>query len=212
MAHPQQQSETPIINCQYDEDVLAVPRTLLFADHAWQGLQTENASQIINHIVRHSLFLPRQQLETDENHKQIIPYLIFSYREEIFLMRRRKNSNEKRLQSMYSIGIGGHTRKEDVTGENPCFWGMREFQEEVCFTGTFTQRLIGIINDDSNDVGRVHLGVVYLLEGSSGDIAIRDEHAEGSLLAIEECGFFYEKMESWSRIVYDALTTNKEDS
>lgn len=212
MANTQQKTDVPVQAPHYDEEILAVPRTLLFADHAWHGLMCENAEQLISHIVRHSVFLPRQKLETDTNYKQIIPYLVFSHQDELFLMRRRKTSSERRLQSLYSFGIGGHTRREDVTSESPCQWGMREFNEEVCYAGTYKERLLGLINDDTNDVGQVHLGVVYLLEGNSKDIAIRDEHAEGSLLSIAECGFFYDKMETWSRIVYDALTSKKEDS
>jgi predicted NUDIX family phosphoesterase len=120
-------------------------------------------------------------------------------------MKRRSTASEQRLKDKYTNGIGGHIRQEDIENTTLFQWAQREFAEEVCYQGNFTVKPIGLINDERDEVGRVHIGFVFLLEGDSDQIAIRAEHKEGYLLSLEECKELYPLMESWSQFVLDYL-------
>jgi predicted NUDIX family phosphoesterase len=203
VTHTVQQASTPDI--QPVEHILVVKRSVLFPEEpAWQGM-APLSPEAEAHILSHQEFHPRPAMEEDPRYKQIIPYLIFKHADTYFMMRRSAKASETRLKSKYSLGIGGHIRAEDIEGGSIAQWAAREFEEEVSYSGTYTVHPLGIINDDSNDVGRVHVGFVYLLEGTSPDISIKDEHETGMLMTLDECRMLYDQMESWSRIVFDFL-------
>lgn len=192
------------------EEVLVVAREDIFPDGAWHGFIDHDLDRYLAIVnVKHQ-FRARGDVEEDPDWQQIIPYVVFRHQDRYFLTRRLKQSSEKRLRHLYSLGVGGHINREDVVAEgdsDPVLEGLRrEFQEEVTYDGAWTHRLIGLINDDSNDVSRVHLGAVFLVEGDSPEIAIRETgKLEGELLRLEEMKMFYLDMESWSQLIYDNL-------
>ena len=53
---------------------------------------------------------------------------------------------------------------------------QRELEEEVGLLESNSQNLeyIGFINDDTNDVGKVHIGVVFKIKVNSNDIEVRE--------------------------------------
>jgi predicted NUDIX family phosphoesterase len=82
----------------------------------------------------------------------------------------------------------------------------REWEEEVAYEGSLSAELLGLLNDESSPVSKVHLGVVFLVDGSTPDIAIREtDKLSGELLTLDEMRIHYLEMESWSQIVYDRL-------
>jgi predicted NUDIX family phosphoesterase len=190
------------------EQVLCVKREDIFPDGAWHGFvstELERHQRVIRE--RHS-FRPRSEVEDDPSYQQIIPYLVFRHDGHYFLTHRLRASSEKRLRKQYSLGIGGHINPGDLLGGDPILDGLkREWQEEVVFNGRFEARLIGFLNEDSSPVSKVHLGVVFLLDGDSPNIAIRETNKlAGELLTLDEMRIYYLGMESWSQIVYDQLT------
>jgi predicted NUDIX family phosphoesterase len=189
-----------------DEKILVVERKILFPEKIIQGIQKIDFDSYLNLIEKNKQFLWRSQVETDTNFKQIIPYLVFNFQDKFFLMQRKSNASEVRLQNLYSLGIGGHIKEKDLNQRTIFDWAKREFTEEVEYSGNFEVTPIGLLNDESNFVGQVHTGFVFLLKGNSDKIKIRDEHKEGKLYSLEECKTFYPKMEQWSQIVCDYLT------
>ena len=201
------------------EKVMVVKRSDLFFENVWHGIETENLEKYLAIIAQKHKFLPRSEVESDPNWQQIIPYLIFENQGKIFLMRRKSSHTDRRLSNLYSIGIGGHIDKEDIIkstksmkstrgtkGNELIFnWAKREFEEEIKYDGQYIANFLGLLNDDSNDVGRVHIGLVVKLTGDSPKITVRDEHKSGKLVGLEEAGKNYKKMETWSQIVYDFL-------
>lgn len=189
-----------------DEMVLVVKRAEIFAYYpAWHGLQQEPMHHIIEIIKSKKEFQPRSIMETDPTYKQIIPYLIFKYNDQYFLMQRQAKASEQRLKNKFTLGIGGHMRQEDMQTDSIADWAMREFYEEVAYTGTIDIQQLGILNDDSNAVGQVHLGLVLLLHGNSADISVKSELKSGQLLNLDELKPFYQDMESWSQLVCSHL-------
>ena len=199
----QQQAQVQIST--HDELILVVKREKLFPQEAWHGLRAVTMQDYLAIIEQEQEFLPRSLMETDSTYKQIIPYLVFKHKDTYFLMQRQAKATEQRLKNKYSLGIGGHIRQEDITSKSIIDWAQREFEEEVSYTGSYTVQPLGILNDDSNPVGEVHLGFVFLLEGDSSNIAVKSELKSGQLVSLAECTSYYESLENWSQIVLDFL-------
>ena len=189
-----------------DEQILVVKRNHLFPHGAWQGFKQVDFNEYLQIIQTNKEFLPRSIMEHDPQYKQIIPYLIFEHNDRYFLMQRHKKASEKRLQSKLTLGIGGHIRQEDIQGDSIFDWAKREFHEEVLYNGDVTIKPLGILNDDSNEVGQVHIGFVLLLHGNSDQISIKSELASGRLMTLHECRTQKECMETWSQLVLDFLS------
>ena len=190
------------------EQVLCVKREDIFPDGAWHGFVSDRLERHQAVIREHHFFMARAKVEDDPNYQQIIPYVVFRHGESYFLTHRLRASSERRLRKQYSLGVGGHINPGDLEAGDPIQDGLkREWEEEVIYDGSFEAKLIGLLNDDSSPVSKVHLGVVFLVDGDTPNIAIREtEKLAGELLTLQEMRIFYLGMESWSQMVYDRLT------
>jgi predicted NUDIX family phosphoesterase len=193
-----------------DEQVLVVRRSLLDELGSFQGFSND-AQRYLDVFLRreNNFFAPRSTAETDPSLKQIIPYAVFTHGGRILRYVRGGKSGEKRLVAKSSIGIGGHINDGDegLFAFNADAYRIaveREIGEELRLGGGFTDRVVGLINDDSTEVGQVHLGVVHLVELESdevkpGEAAItRLEFVAPPALMAER-----ESLETWSQIVLD---------
>jgi predicted NUDIX family phosphoesterase len=188
-----------------DEMILVVRRDTFFQKGYFQGLFKDRKG-VYEHVVnKKKEFRSRGSMEENILYKQIIPYLVFHHGGKYFVMQRTDNGSENRLHNNYSLGIGGHVRKEDLQGSAIIDWAKREFHEEITYNGNLEFELLGILNDDSNAVGRVHVGFVYLLHGDSDQISIKSELKSGELKTLEECKLLYDQFETWSKIIFDRL-------
>lgn len=191
------------------EQVLCVRREDIFPDAAWHGFVTADLDRHQKVIRERHFFKPRGEVENDPAFQQIIPYVVFRHDDRYLLTHRLRASSEKRLRKQYSLGVGGHINPGDLVAGDPILDGLkREWQEEVVYDGRFEARLIGLLNEDSSPVSKVHLGVVFLVDGDTPNITIREkDKLAGELLTLEEMRMYYLAMESWSQIVYDRLAS-----
>ncbi len=191
------------------ENVLVVPRRALFSGGEWNGFKDTGLQELVDRVRSDYRFRPRAEAEHDPGEPQIIPYVVFRYQERYFLTHRQRRSSERRLHRLYSLGVGGHINPEDVEGAlDPIDAGLRrEWEEEVIYAGPVRYRLLGAINDDSTEVGRVHFGLIFLVDGDHPEIAIREvDKLKGALLPLEEMRSYYLDMESWSQLIFEYLT------
>lgn len=196
----------------FDEHVLCIER----AD-AWprapepQGLVTEDLERLQTVIRERSFFMPRREVEEDPTYLQIISFVVFRHGDRYFLTQRLRASTERRLRQRYSLGVGGHLNPGDTRGGDVIEGGMRrEWEEEVCYQGDFQARLLGVLNDASAPVSRVHLGLVFLVDGSTPEIRVREvKKLSGELLTLDEMRIYYLDMEGWSQLVYDRLAAGE---
>jgi predicted NUDIX family phosphoesterase len=132
----------------------------------------------------HLSYLPRDRAENDPAYKQLIPYVVLRCAGRLFHYTRGRAGNEARLRSLRSVGVGGHISPGDGTLPPDAYRaGMwRELEEEVILESPYSERTLGLINDDSTPVGRVHLGVVHLLDLREPRVRRREE-------ALADCGF-----------------------
>ena len=191
------------------EQVLCVKREDIFPDGAWHGFVSEDLERHQAVIRERHFFKPRAEVEEDPNFQQIIPYVVFRHDGRYLLTHRLRASSEKRLRKQYSLGIGGHINPGDLEGGDPILDGLkREWAEEVVYDGRFEAQFIGLLNDESAPVSKVHLGVVFVVDGDSPNIAIRETtKLAGELLTVDEMRIHYLEMESWSQMVFDRLTS-----
>ncbi|HUP48261.1 MAG TPA: NUDIX domain-containing protein [Thermoanaerobaculia bacterium] len=189
------------------EEVMVVPRADLEPFIGGRGFDLIRAgtSTILELIESRHLFIPRPQAEVSPEFKQIIPYVAIRNGEDYFLLKRTARQTETRLHHKLSLGIGGH-----INPDTPTLLGglKRELEEEVALATPYELHFVGILNDDTTDVGRVHLGAVYVLDAAARNITVREtEKMSGSWVAREDLGELRETMETWSQLVYDHYVT-----
>lgn len=189
-----------------EERVLVVRRSDLFRNRPeFHGFCPASDYNFIDDISGNLFFKERSLVETDHSLKQIIPYNVFVSNGSVFVMQRLSSQTEKRLHNKYSVGIGGHINTED-SGDVIEVGRRREFDEEVSYDKPHGVKLVGFINDEGSDVGKVHFGVVYMVEGSDSSIEVREkDKMTGSMVPIEELSRYYDGMEQWSKSVVDYL-------
>ncbi len=120
-------------------------------------------------------------------------------------MQRQAKASEQRHKGKFTLGLGGHIRQEDMSTDSIFDWATREFHEEVSYNGSIEIETLGILNDDSNAVGQVHLGLVLLIKGNNADISIKSELKSGTMMTLNELTSYYDDMETWSQMVYYCL-------
>ena len=159
----------------------------------------------------HTSYRPRNEMETDPEFKQLIPYCVFRFREQgrtsLFQYTRGKGQGESRLHAKSSIGIGGHISTLDLGNTDPYAQGMqRELDEEVVIDTSYDEKCVGLINDDSNEVGQVHLGVVHLFDVEQPSVMAREQDIlDSGFVDVGELLAEIERFETWSQIVLNAL-------
>ncbi|NCB51795.1 MAG: NUDIX domain-containing protein [Clostridia bacterium] len=170
------------------------------------GLITGSDKEILHIITAEHEFIPRPEAEEDPGYKQIIPYVVMRRGNEVFLLRRLKKGGEKRLHGLLSLGVGGHINPVDGDDGDVLMRGLRrEVDEEVAVGKALSLTPHGVINDDSNGVGSVHLGFFFTME-VEGDISVREtEKLAGEWMAMDELKTLKNEMETWSQIVLEAL-------
>jgi len=187
-----------------DELVLVVPRERVIGEAGWRGVLSPGAEPYLDAIAAAGRFEPRAAMERDPRFKQVIPYLVLRGRGRYFLMRRTRAGVDDRLHDRFSIGVGGHLNPGDVDLAGGL---AREWAEELeaAFVPEF--RLLGLLNDDETEVGRVHLGVVYLAEAAGRPVTVREtEKLEGRFAPPAALLAVYDRMETWSQLVFDFVS------
>ncbi len=200
----------------FSERVLVVPTELFHRLGHFQGF-TRDVDRYLTDLFdgRNASYRPRDEVERDPGFKQLIPYVIFRYRDEagrpsVFQYTRGKGMGEGRLHAKRSVGVGGHISLGDAVtdgGASPYEEGMRrELDEEVIVETPYAARCVGLINDDQSDVGRVHLGVVHMFDVERPAVRPREpELIESGFRPVEEIMADLSGFETWSQICLVAL-------
>jgi predicted NUDIX family phosphoesterase len=195
-----------------EEMILVVRRELFDRLGAFQGLNFEVDRYLPALLDRaNNFFTPRGPAELDPSLKQIIPYVLLVHGDRVLHYVRGKKAGEQRLVAKGSIGIGGHMNDHDeglfALDRDAYNAGVqREVGEELRLSSKYTNHVVALLNDDSNEVGRVHLGVVHIFRletdaVSKGEAMITDLQ----FLSRSELATRREAMESWSQICFDRL-------
>ncbi len=193
------------------EFVYVVRRADLFplrCPHGLEVLDEPGMAEVVGRIRSRGFFVERRHAEEDATLKQVIPYCVVARDDEVFLTRRTSKGGDARLFGKRSIGIGGHVNPVD----GPDVLGLalrREIEEEIAIDGAWTVRAVGLINDDSTDVGSVHVGLVHVVR-ALGDVRIRETSIlTGGFTRTEElvrlCRDERATFETWSALLVDRI-------
>ena len=187
------------------EQVMVVERGELarFIEGKKFNLIFDDMDDALEVISTKHFFLDRPTAEQSPQYKQIIPYVVIRNDDSVFLLQRTAKQTESRLHHKLSLGIGGH-----INPDSPTILGglQKELEEEVGVEGDYDITFVGLLNDDTTDVGSVHLGAVYVLDAMTRDVTIREkDKMTGSWAAIRDLAPMRERMETWSQLVYDSF-------
>ena len=197
---------------QPNENILVVRRSLLDELGNFHGLNFEPQKYLDAFLSRgNNFFLPRAQAEQDPMHKQIVPYAIIAHGNTVLHYVRGKKAGEQRLVSKGSIGIGGHMNDTD---ESLFAWDKdayragveREVNEEIKIDSPYEDRIVALLNDDTTDVGQVHLGIVHVFRLAEPKVQKREAMITNlTFLTRDELLARREALETWSQICADSL-------
>jgi predicted NUDIX family phosphoesterase len=199
----------------HTENVLVVRTELFHRLGHFQGF-TADIDRYLGELLsaKNTSYRARGEMEEDPSFKQLIPYAIFRHRDaagrvSVFQYTRGKGQGEARLRSKRSVGVGGHIAIEDRTSDDavPYAEGMRrELEEEIIIDTPYTEQCVGLINDDETPVGRVHLGVVHILDVERPAVRPREQDIlEAGFRPVEDLLADLDGFETWSQICLRAL-------
>lgn len=160
---------------------------------------------------QNNLFLLRTQAEQDIRYKQLIPYVVLRYRDAMFSYVRGKRSSESRLVAMRSIGVGGHIEPADqslFSSDQDMYLeaARREVTEEVRMDSPYHESIVALINDDSTDVGKVHLGIMHIWDLAEPKVTKREGLiTQSGFVPIKRLKANLGELETWSRIALQVL-------
>lgn len=198
-----------------NEDVLVVERSALEGVGVFHGLSFE-VNRYVPALFEPGVprFMPRAKAETDSSFKQLIPYVIIHAGNKFLSYIRGKAGGEKRLVGNRSIGIGGHINPVD---EKPLFgYDMRdiyndavdrEVAEEVDIDRPVRKRMVALLNDDTTEVGKVHLGIVHCWTLAAPEVRKREQMiTQLGFLSAFDLRTARQELESWSQFCVDHLS------
>jgi predicted NUDIX family phosphoesterase len=195
-----------------DENILVIKRSLFDQLGSFQGLNFEPRKYLDSILSRgNNFFLRRDQAEQDPSHKQIIPYSLLTHDDKVLHYVRGKKAGEQRLVAKGSIGIGGHMNESDETlfalDEAAYRAGVeREVGEEIAINTKFDDRIVALLNDDSTEVGQVHLGIVHIFKLAEPKVEKREAIITNiAFLGKNELMARRDSLETWSQICLDSL-------
>jgi predicted NUDIX family phosphoesterase len=184
------------------EQVLVVPRETVIPGEGWLGIRPADRS-VLNAIAAAGRFAPRRAMEVDPHYKQVIPYLVLRDGPAWFLMQRTRGGGDARLHDRWSIGVGGHLNP----GDGDLAGGLvREWHEELRADFVPRFQLVGLLNDDTTDVGRVHLGVIFTADAAGRPVTVREtDKLTGGFATDLGVRAVRDRLETWSQIAFDEL-------
>lgn len=195
------------------EEILVIPRALFDELGSFQGIDT-NVDRYLEAILdpKNNFFMDRGEAEEDPSFKQIIPYCLFHHNGRYLHYLRGKSGGESRLHAQGSVGIGGHINpideREDHLGRATYLAGVeREIEEELNIVGGHRNRIVGLLNDDSNPVGEVHLGVVHIFDLETDQVT-SNEDALAELAFYDAAtlkGEMLDRLETWSKSIVEEI-------
>jgi len=194
------------------ENVLVIRRNLFDQLGSFQGLNFEPEKYLNLLLSRgNNFFFPRAQAENDPAYKQIISYVLLAFQDRVLYYVRGKKAGEQRLVAKGSIGIGGHMNESDESlfawDEQAYRAGVeREVNEEIKIDTPFQDRIVALLNDDTTEVGRVHLGIVHIFHLAEQKVEKREAMITNlAFLTRAELTARRESLETWSQICLDSL-------
>ena len=193
-------------NIKLKSRVLCFPSILLDELGRFQGICTDVSAYFPNIIEKPNFqFVEREVAESSFEYKQVIPYVILLYKDKVFSYRRGKSGSESSLHELYSVGLGGHIEDNDTLLWSSDEVGykealLRELFEEVSIDSDYEESCTGLINDDSDNVGRLHFGLVHIVKLANKKVKKRESViTDAGFISIQNAIKNIVHYETWSQ-------------
>jgi predicted NUDIX family phosphoesterase len=207
------------VSVKDEEQILVVPTDLLHSIGYFQGFCAEPSRYARLFEPVNLRFARRGDMESNPDFKQLIPYMLFTHRdpdgcESVFSYVRGRGMGESRLHNLMSVGVGGHINETDYAravgskdGRDIYREGLlRELHEEVVLESSYVESCVGLINDDQNEVGKVHLGIVHRFELEAPCVTPKEpDLIESGFYDIKTLLASGRRFETWTEITLRAL-------
>jgi len=202
-----------------EEQVLVVERKVIEKVGMFNGLMFDVDYYLREIFVQGvPCFMNRSQVEENPDYKQLIPYVIMGYNGKYLSYVRGKRAGETRLVGHRSIGIGGHINpSDDMPLFNTDFYETyltaveREVAEEVTVETSYTNHIVALLNDESNEVGSVHLGIVHYWTLAAPNVNKREQMiTQMAFMTAAELQEVEDTLETWSRLCLGRLAEIEE--
>lgn len=162
--------------------ILVVKADTLYKDKQFEGFSPAEDYNFENIVLENFEYQTRGEMEIDSSFQQAIPYGIIvnqTTNKVIAYQRDGTNSGEQRLHNKRSLGLGGHIEVEEKDAQNPLQATLiKEIREEIGLDNITGLKIIGYLNDNSDEVGKVHFGVLYVVYTDDTEVEIGDGELE----------------------------------
>ena len=186
----------------------------------FNGIKTNGFRKYLKVILnkRNTFFMSRLKAEKDTVHKQILSYIIVEKNHKILRFVRGVYTNvHTMLRGSFCVGFGGHVQDHDydlfelLENDNGYLNSVkRELLEELKIPEVSINKknleVIGILNDDSTELGKSHFAIIHKLKLDNVRLpTVKKLKGEKSInqlefLSINELGYDFEKYEFWSKL------------
>lgn len=195
---------------KFDEQILVVKRDTLFdgETNAFNGFISKDDNRYKEIVKTFGGFdvKRRGDMEEDPSFKQLISYCIIRNNDETLVYKRLDGGGETRLHGLLSIGVGGHMN--DVESEGDIDGKLRvnaarELEEEVGLSTDDVKNIEihGLINDDDNEVGKVHIGLVLKIDIEKDKVINNEEDTIALEWVKNDVLETMSPYESWSELI-----------
>jgi len=196
-----------------------------------QGLNRVGLQEFCEKAASFVTIREREWLEKDPAYRQLLPYVIVTQSTptgvRYITYRRGKGVGESRLAGNVSVGFGGHIDLADVVFDKKTsviqlmetigYAATREIAEELVFLDGVEEKNfdlfdVGLIVDNSNDVGCVHLGLA-LTAMIPADVVVESREEELEMLAPMTARELLDSglpLENWTRIFLEHVVSQPE--
>lgn len=207
-----------VVNKQLVVEKLAAMGVAITQPLAYVPMVAIRRAELDKFLTAHLQIMERQDVENDPTYWQLIPYGVITDELGNVVGYRRpdKQKGEARLRGARSVGFGGHVDEADsrdiVTGESlrasvmMCNCLFRELQEELDTDYVplkQTPYFTGLLIDNSNSVGQVHLGFVYRVYGMGEVLRAGNPDEICELTLLDPMTTPRDEFENWSKLVLD---------
>ena len=194
------------------EEVLVFKREIFDDLGAFHGLKFD-VEDYLRKIFEPGVlrFMPRPEAEADPSFKQLIPYVLMEHDGKYLNYVRGKRAGETRLVGNRSMGIGGHINPIDHNVEKDCRHMYltaveREVTEEVNVATGHQERIVALLNDDTNEVGQVHLGLVHHWRLDEPSVTRKEQMiTQLTFTSLDELDKVKDTMETWSSLCVEGI-------
>lgn len=194
---------------KWDEQILVVEREILFnkEENDFYGFlpkEDKKVKKIVDTFDKYEV-KRRGDMEENPNYKQLIGYVLIKDKatKDVLVYKRLVGGGEARLHGKASVGIGGHMNEVN----NKTIYDMlkinaaRELNEEIGVSEEYALEnlhFVGLINDDKEEVGKVHIGVVYVCEVERTSVEVKESDTLVIKWESSEQARLEENYETWS--------------